>query len=312
MDPLHDVQCAALQSPDTEQSRKEGRDRDKDRDRDRDTERGRDGAEDSLLVRLFSPSLAAADRERLQLFSWFHVFLGRLRGKVKLVGSTISCTYATHVQSYALALDFVTLQLLWQSRGMELEDVTTQSLLSVFVEHQQAKYNHSGGWSQPQLPRIPHVHSDFCAWQQQRGLSALRNVTTVILGCHRDFYDTVFNGEIGISQAVLRAGYSIEALELYWRGVDFTAKPPICSLLPSNMNTYNHYENGVPDQRLRVWGGVVAFNDPQHVVFTKKKTNKHYGSDQQLQAILSWELLYHRAVAWQRNHTQHSTAGQQL
>ena len=262
-------------------------------------------------VDVSSPGRAAVDRERLRLFPWYHAFLGRLDERVRLVGCTISCTYATHVQSYVLAMDFVTLQILWQARGLRLEDVTSASLVDTFLEHQRKHQQAQGtahAHAQQQRRPMP-LEKDHCRWQQQGGLSALLNSTTptVILACHRDFYSTVFDGEVGISQAVLRAGYGIAALELYWRGVDFTLQPSLCSRVPAAINTYNHYENGVPDTRLRPWEGALYFNDPLHVHFTKFKQDKHYGSDNPLRAVLAWEQLWKRADSWQRQQQQTQT-----
>ena len=240
------------------------------------------------------------------LFPWFHVFLAKLDDDVKLVGCTINCAFAAHIQSYILAMDYISLQILWQSRGLEVDDINGQPLKERFVGHQLGVATTSA--AQLELRRTPRrpltLERDLCRWREQGGLQGTPGNFSMVLACHVDFWDTVFNAEIGTSQAVLKAGFNIAALELFWRGVDFRLAPPVCALMhPPEMHA-NHYQEGVPANRLGPWDGIYHFNDPHHVVFTKYKTALKYGSEQDLKAILAWEALHNRTLAWQQTHHQ--------
>ena len=255
-----------------------------------------------------SSSAAAAERDRLRLFSWFHVFLGRIDEHIRLVGCTASCSFATHVQSYVLAMDYVALQLMWTSTGLQLDEIHHPAERQWFVNHWESRRKE--GWEPPTVSQAT-VEFDFERWTGGGGISALPN-TTQTFSCGGAFWDTVFNGEIGATNSVLRAGYNVAVLEPYWRGVDFRMQPDICArmvgLLPIEQT--NHYENGVPATRLRPWNGQLHFNDPVSVVFTKSKANKPLGSDSRLQLLLSWEELYHRTLQWQRSHNLSSSDSQ--
>ena len=247
------------------------------------------------------------DGGRDLLFPWFHVFLGRLSEDVKLVGCTLSCAFAPHIQSYVLALDYISLQVLWQSRGLEVDDILFTPLKERFISHQRGVEHTST--AQIQLRNTPQhpltLERDLCAWRAQGGLLGTPGNFSMVLACHVDFWDTVFNSEIGVSQAVLKAGFNIAAMELYWRGVDFRLSPPLCSLMHHPEVMANHYQEGVPANRLGSWNGQYTFIDPLQVVFTKYKTSLKYGSEQALQAVLAWEGLHNRTQAWQ--HTHHDT-----
>ncbi|CAF3403518.1 unnamed protein product [Rotaria sp. Silwood1] len=52
-----------------------------------------------------------------ELMWWFTVFTKRLNDEIKLVGSTISCEYKLHVQSYLLATDQVGLSILTDDKS---------------------------------------------------------------------------------------------------------------------------------------------------------------------------------------------------
>ena len=245
------------------------------------------------------------ERGGAELFPWFHVFLAKLSAKVKLVGCTISCAFATHIQSYFLAMDYTGLQVIWQSRGLEATDIPDPALRQRFITHSTDIAQANTSEAQLQLARTPLgptlLEADFCAWQRQGGLRALWANFSMVLACHVDYWDTVFNSEIGSTQAVLKAGYGIAALELYWREVDFRLAPDLCGRM-LHVPPYSHYDEGVPADRIRPSDGVpLAFNDPQHVVFTKLKA-KRYAGDAQLRAILAWEDLHNRTLAWQRTH----------
>ena len=56
--------------------------------------------------------LSDYQRELKKAFYWYHIFTKRINDKVKLVGCTISCATAPHVQSYFLTTDFLGLSLL--------------------------------------------------------------------------------------------------------------------------------------------------------------------------------------------------------
>ena len=245
----------------------------------------------------------ARKRSGERLFPWFHVFLAKLSAEVKLVGCTISCAFATHIQSYFLAMDYTGLQVIWQSRGLEAADIADPILRQRFTTHSREMANASQ--AQMQLAQTPLgplvVEADFCAWQLQGGLLPLSNNFSMVLACHVDYWDTVFNSEIGTTQAVLKAGYGIAALEQYWRGVDFRLAPDLCGRM-LHLPPYSHYDEGIPADRIRPSdGNPLAFNEPQQVVFTKLKA-KHYAADGQLRALLAWENLYNRTLAWQRTH----------
>ena len=247
-------------------------------------------------------AVAEALREERALFSWFHVFLGKVDERVRMVGCTISCAFATHIQSYVLAMDFVALQLLWQDAGLEAEDIPDPQLRQRFLSHQMGKPGFNESRLLPLAPRpAMRVEADFCRWQRQGGLGPLRNHSQV-LACHADFWDTVFNAEIGTSQAVLKAGFSIAALELYWRDVDFRLAPDVCAAMGDKQPPWNHYEDGVPADRLHGFDGRLYHNDPQQVVFTKFKTSKHYRTDDRVKALLAWEELLNRTHLWQATH----------
>ena len=239
-----------------------------------------------------------------RLFSWFHVYLAQLNEEVRLAGSTIGCAFATHIQSYVLALDYVALQVLWQSRGLDATAIVDPALRERFETHQRDMAGASD--AQVRLAQTPiqplSVEEDFCRWQRQGGLRPLFRNFSMVLACHVDFWDVVFNAEIGVSQAVLRAGYGIAALEPYWRGVDFRLAPDLCGVVPKAFAHLNHYETGVPLVRLRPFDGTLGFNDPTLVLFTKMKTNKQYPTDTQLKAHLAWEELHNRTVTWQQAH----------
>ena len=252
----------------------------------------------SPLSQPSSPA-AAAERHRLRLFSWFHLFLGRLDDAVRVVGCTINCSYVAHVQSYVLAMDYVALQLMWISRGLQEEEIENPDDKGHFLKHWEGRRKE--GWQAPPVVEA-EVELNFERWQQKGGISALPNVTHTF-SCGGAFWDTVFYGEIGASHAVLQAGYNVAALEPYWRGVDFRLRPSICGQLVGKTPwTPNHYENGVRAERLRPWDGKLHYNDPLQVVFTKSKAKKALVADARLQLLLGWEQLYNRTLQWQRAH----------
>ena len=248
--------------------------------------------------------LSGDDDDVALLFPWFHVLLAKLSPRVKLVGCTISCAFATHIQSYVLAMDYTGLQLLWQSRGLEADDIPDSQLRERFIAHRKEMANVSLAQLQLQRTAISPLvmETDFCQWQRQGGLEALRGNFSMVLACHVDYWDTVFNSEIGTSQAVLKAGYGIAALELYWKGVDFRLRPDLCSRM-QHLPPYSHYDEGVPADRIQHSDAPLAFNDPAQVVFTKLKA-KHYAADGQLRAFLAWENLAQRARQWQATHNE--------
>ena len=245
---------------------------------------------------------AVAERGRLRLFAWFDVFLAQLSADVRVVGCTASCSFAAHVQSYVLAMDYVALQVMWSSGGLLPDEIPHPDEQLLFTRHWEAR--RAEGWTPPAQSTVT-AELSFDAWQRQGGMASLPN-TTQTFSCGGAFWDTVFNGEIGASHSVLRAGYNVAVMEPYWRGVDFRMEPNICARLVGELpfNMTNHYENGVPATRLQAWDGQMYFNDPLQVVFTKSKANKALGSDARLQLQLQWEDLHRRTVIWQRAHQQ--------
>ena len=205
------------------------------------------------------------------LFPWFHVFSSRLSASVKLVGCTVSCEIDMHVQSYFLALDFMSLQVLWQVDGRVKDGTHPIS-----------------------------VERDFARWQRMRGGIQSVNKTGPALTCPLDYASATRQGEVGATQAILSAGYNAVVMERFWQGVDFRLQPDVCSL-----NTWigNPSALGVPLDRMRGRTEHVALV-PWDVVFVKVKERLKHPHDAITQAIVDWESLAERTQRWQRNHTR--------
>ena len=208
------------------------------------------------------------------LLPWFHVFLAKLSPHVKLVGCTISCEIDTHVQSYVLAMDYVTLQLLWQVDGWRVKD----GLHPV------------------------HVERDFARWQRFKGGIRALNQTGPALTCPVDYAIATRQGEVGASQTVLSAGYNIAVTERFWHGVDFRLGPDLCA---SNKWIGNPSALGVPLDRMKGKTEHVGLV-PWDVVFVKVKEKLKHPHDAITDAIVKWEDLAARTQKWQRAHVNAS------
>ena len=124
-------------------------------------------------------------------FSWFDVLMDLLTREVRYAGCTISCTAGAHVQSYVVAMDFVGLQVLWQTER-------------------------SNG-----VKRRIHVTESYEQWQSMGGLPAVPRPGRTF-ACSRD-HGEANQQETGASQAMLRAGYNIASLSRVFHDVDFCA-----------------------------------------------------------------------------------------
>ena len=171
-----------------------------------------------------------------QLFPWYLVFLTRLTSYVKLVGCTVSCEIDTHIQSYLLAMDYITLQVLWQVDGRLKDKV------------------------QPIT-----VEKDFAQWQRLEGGIRAVSRTGPAFTCPVDYASATRQGEVGASQAILSAGYNLAVTERFWHGVDFRMEPELCA---PNRWIGNPSALGVPLDRYKGRTEHVALM-PYDVVFVK-------------------------------------------
>ena len=187
------------------------------------------------------------------LLPWFTFFIQHLDDDTKLFGSTINCQEAAHVQGYMVAIDFIALQLLWQVNGWAQEPA------SVSVEH------------------------DFVRWTASAGLSALTPHPRGPFGCHGSYMEAVWQNEIGASQAVIKAGYNIGALQLVWKATDFREVPDPCAELT---NKQNPTELGSP-----VCKNCTELLPllPAEVLFLKHKASRTYVHDHTLAVWLTLE-----------------------
>ena len=247
------------------------------------------------------------------LFPWFFIFLSRLTSAVKLVGCTISCEIDTHIQSYLLAMDYISLQVLWQVDGRIKDKV------------------------QP-----IRVERDFAKWQRLKGGIRAVERTGPAFTCPVDYASATRQGEVGASQAILSAGYNLAVTQRFWQGVDFRLQPELCA---PNRWIGNPSALGVPLDRMKGRTEHVALV-PWDVVFVKVhrsphnthtahsphlthstrstraashrctalltasplcaslrgqvKQKLHHPHDEITSAIQKWEDLAHRTQVWQR------------
>ena len=213
----------------------------------------------------------AAQREGL--FAWYDVFLSKIRGAVRYVGCTLNCQFAPHVQSYAVFMDFVALQVLWRSQ------VPNDWLL--FEPSNSTLRNAS---------RHLAVEERWSEWNRTGGLLHLPP-TGNVFKCHDNKDDTIMVSEIGSSQAILRAGYNLAVMMRQWSGVDFRVEPSPCEAVTQARGwaaSVDPLHYGSHIHRTQRDGPKVTL-DPLEVVFGKRKGGEWPGYHQRLEALLSWE-----------------------
>ena len=193
------------------------------------------------------------------LLPWFHLFLTRIDAQTKLVGSTISCQRFAHVQGYVAAMDYVTVQLLWQLVG-NVEQPT-----SVAVEH------------------------DFARWSASNLLLSLPQNLNSPLACPVDYNVAVEQSEIGASRVMLKAGYNLASLQQIWTGVDFRELPDPCE-----PGQWKDHSNPTYDGTALRFDSLdrIALH-PSDVVFLKRKGDPIHVHDRAIDFWLSWDERAH-------------------
>ena len=86
------------------------------------------------------------------------------------------------------------------------------------------------------------------------GLNVLRNEKTIFYN-HADKTDVILNGEYGISNCILKNGYSIDCMLRKYQGIDWT-----------NTNNWNHNNNIHPSRSNSFYGNSI---NPYEVIFHK-------------------------------------------
>jgi len=119
----------------------------------------------------------------------------------------------------------------------------------------------------------------------------------------------VLVGEIGASQAILRAGYNIAVLMRFWADADFRVLPDPCerSRGAAFSGDVDPLQIGIPTERIGMKGERVAI-EPTEVLFVKSKGHNRPHTPKML-ALLAWENTS-SGVRWERQHAQ--TARQQI
>ena len=237
---------------------------------------------DYLEERMDLDHSASCDPDEAQqrgLVSWFDVFLTKLKGDTRYVGSTINCAFAAHVQSYAVFLDFVALQVLWRSH------VPTDWLSPEAPDSSLRNGSREVGAT---------VLRDFEQWQAVGGVAYLGEKGH-ILGCEATKDEAIMVSEVGSSQAIVRAGFNIGSLMRTWQDVDFRDQPPPCAANAGGKGwdaLVDPIHIGAPVDRTEARGATVMM-DPLWMAFGKWKDKGGSQSYWRLKALLGWETVTH-------------------
>ena len=219
-------------------------------------------------------SQAVCDGRQLPgLFSWYDMFLTKMAGAVHYVGCTLNCQFAPHVQSYAVFMDHVALQVLWR--------LSVPNDWMAFEPSNSTLRNAS---------RALRVEERWEEWHRTGGLASLPQTGNVLL-CHASKDDAIMVGEIGSSQAILRAGYNVAVMMRTWAGVDFRAVPSPCDATTNARGwdaQVDPLHNGAAIWRTLLESAKISL-DPLEVVFGKRKGGDWPSYHARLEALLSWE-----------------------
>ena len=195
---------------------------------------------------------------------WFDIFLALLDEQTKLVGPTINCEIFAHVQAYAVATDFVGLQLLWQLNGLQSEPA------SVTVEH------------------------DWQRWATTANLSAVPLNPNGPLACPGSYDQAVTQNEVGSSRVIVKAGYNLGSLQAFWSGADFRQQPDPCSSISRVANPTFY---GSP---LMFNSSDLLPLTAIDAVFLKRKDVPRYAHDRDVSFRIAWEERMHRQATENR------------